>query len=117
MLRARLKWGAVLAILAVAIAAELAWSTWSREVPLYRDEARSRQAVLEHVPLGTDLRTARARMEDDGFRCQGVEYPPGEEALRCSRDRLVRFVGWTILLEAMDSTVTEVRVAYAATLP
>ena len=91
-MRHRLNRGSLLVGFAVTlvIALGFVWLFGQRRIRLYRDDARTRAAVLERVPVGTAIDSARQIIEAAGFVCAleddvDLTPDPWRNRLYCAR--------------------------------
>lgn len=94
-------------------------------IPIYEDEARTRTSVLEHIPIGTALDSARLAIERSGFECEVLDKmrdpsPKSRRSLYCAKSGwgFVVYGTWRIFfwLDPVNR-VKEVSVTYGVTGP
>ena len=103
-----------------------------------RNGSETKTAVLNVVPIGSRIDTAKTVMEAKGFRCQmlynqrysgdddagsrrQIEYPPADVLWCDSGDRPYRGIiiskRWQVIFEAKDDAVVRVAVGVGLTGP
>ncbi len=84
----------------------------------YQDSELTKQEALKHVPLGTDITTARKTMELLGFECTlsskkarvktGTKPLRRKDYLECEHDSLKFWARWEVTMEYEHNKVTAV---------
>ena len=72
---------------------------------LGRDGPDTQRRVSHHIPLGTPLATATARLKSGGYRC----YPQRDKQLVCARQSFLGFTFWSVTLTVWADQVAAIK--------